>query len=302
MSTVLVFGGSGFLGAHVVTALQGDPRVDRLLTPGRRDCDVERADSGQLGDLLRDARPDVVVCCTGRLDGTAEQLVQANTLVTAKLVDALAASAPSARLVRIGSAGEYGRVPEGRPVRESDRPAPVGVYGVSHLAATRIVELAVESGRLGGVSLRVFNPVGTGLGSATVLGQAVVRLLRAVDENATDVRMGPLSAYRDFVDARDVAAAVVAACFCSTAGPTLNIASGRAVQVRDAVRLIADLVGFTGRIQEDGPGAQRSSGVDWVRADIGRAREQLGWSPTHSLEDSLGAIVQASTDRPLVTT
>lgn len=288
MTTALVLGGSGLLGRHVVAALREDPRVGRVVAPGRDTLDVVRAGTDELAGHLATVRPQVVVACTGRLDGSGAELIEANTLVTAKLLDALAGT--SARFVRIGSAGEYGPVREGTAAHEDGPVAPVGEYGLSHLTATRLVAAARHAGRVDGLTLRVFNPVGPGGGDRTVLGRAATLILEALRDGASTVRMGPLSAYRDFVDARDVAQAVVEASFATPTHATVNIGSGRAVRIRDAVRVIAGHAGWSGLVLEANPDAGRSTGVDWMLADIRRARDEFGWLPAYRLEDSLSAL------------
>lgn len=288
MTSVLVLGGSGYLGRHVVAALRQDRRVVRLLTPGRSVCDVMGASADELTDLLARLEPDVVVNCVGRLDGEPRELSAANTGVTAKLLSAV--TKVPARLVRIGSAGEYGPVAPGVPVDEDAPARPVSSYGSSHLAATLLVEEARRARTADAVTLRVFNPIGSGMGANTVLGRAAHQLEEALREDTPTVRLGPLGAYRDFVDARDVASAVVAAAFTWTEWPTLNIGSGRATRVRDAVAMLAEVAGFDGDIFEAPAAPGRSVGVDWIEADTTRAKRALGWSPRHSLRDSLTEI------------
>jgi len=288
MTTVLLFGGSGYLGRHVVRALESPLTGVRLVAPGRASCDLVRAPVAQLRQLLSEIAPDVVVNCTGRLDGSNCDLIEANTLATAKLLDAL--EAVPARFVRIGSAGEYGPVPVGRPVHEEMPAAPVGPYGASHLAATLLVEQAHRSGRVDALTLRVFNPIGPGLNGDTVLGRAALSIWDAQDARAPHVRLGPLDAYRDFVDARDVADAVVAAVSRTYPWGTINIGSGRATRVRETVRLLADAASYHGDIVESASPAARSAGVTWIAADIGRARDALGWRPQRSLTESLEEI------------
>ncbi len=287
----LLFGASGFIGAHVRAALEEESSVEWVTSVGRDRCDLTAATVDDLTSLLRELTPNVVVNCTGRLDGTGYELMQANTMVAAKLIDAVERADRTIRLVRLGSAGEYGRVPAGRSVTEDDPAVPVSGYGLSHLAATRLLEFAGASGRVDGVTLRVFNPIGSGLRGETLLGRAVGRLRDALADGADAITMGPLSAYRDFVDARDVATAVVAA----TRVPSLpvrvvNVGSGRAVTAREAVDLLAHAAGFTGEVREEGAPSARSAAVDWIRADITRAAEVLGWRPTHDLTDSVQAM------------
>lgn len=288
MTTVLLFGASGYLGRHVVRALENHPAGMHVVTPGRDACDLVHAPVAQLQQTLREIDPDVVVNCMGRLDGSSSDLIEANTLTTAKLLDALAVVPAS--LVRIGSAGEYGTVPVGSIVHEEMPTAPVGPYGVSHLAATLLVEQAHRSGRVDAVSLRVFNPIGSGLNGDTVLGRAALSIRDAQHAGASQVRLGPLDAYRDFVDARDVADAVVAAVTGTHPWSIINIGSGRATRVREAVQLLADVAGYHGDIVEASASSGRSAGVAWIQADIGRAREALGWRPQRGLAESLGQI------------
>jgi nucleoside-diphosphate-sugar epimerase len=288
---VVLLGCSGFLGAHVRAALEQHSGVEWVTCVGRDRCDLVAAEVDELAALLRELCPDVVVNCTGRLDGGAYDLVRANTLVTAKLIDAIGGVGTGTRLVRLGSAGEYGYVAPGRPVTEHDPAAPVSAYGVSHLAATRLLEVAIAAGRVDGCTLRVFNPIGPGLGEQTLLGRATARLRAALAASETVITMGPLGSYRDFVDARDVATAVVAAALHPGPLPAvLNIGSGRAVDAREAVGLLAQAAGFTGEVREEGLPSARSAAVDWICADITRAGAALGWRPEYELCDSVKAI------------
>ncbi|MBM2618321.1 NAD(P)-dependent oxidoreductase [Actinoplanes sp. LDG1-06] len=272
---ILLFGSSGFIGRHVRAALED---AGELITPGRDRHDLVNGDLDELKALVRTEKPDAVVCCVGALTGTAGELMRANAMVAANLLEA----APGARLVRLGSAGEYGVVPKGHAVAEDDRLEPVGAYGVSHAAGTRLFALADNT-----VSLRVFNPIGSGQPAENVLGRVAAQL-RAGQRRLT---LGPLGAYRDFVDVRDVAS-LIRAVVTADAVPhkVYNAGSGRAVTVREAVGMLAREAGFDGEILEQGAGPQRSAAVNWIRADISRAAQDLGWAPAYDLSDSVKSI------------
>ncbi|MEU6723140.1 NAD(P)-dependent oxidoreductase [Nonomuraea wenchangensis] len=283
MSTVVVFGSTGFLGRPVAELLAGDPRVSRLICPRRAELDLLAAAPADVADLLGESRPSVVLNCVGRLSGRYDELIRGNAGVTAVLLEALAAAAPRARLVRLGSAAEYGPALPGTAQREDGPARPTGAYGISHLAGTLLVERARE---VDAMSLRVFNPVGPGVSAANVLGR-VRDLIRAA---TGDIELGPLDATRDFVDVRDVAAAVVGAAFADDpAERVINVGSGRPVPVRQAVKLLAAASGFAGEIRESAPESGRSD-AGWSQADTGRALRVLGWRATVPLTDSIKAM------------
>lgn len=292
---VLLFGASGFLGRAVAETLAQDPRIGSLIRVGRQQPadeswvrhDLVVGTMDELARLLCDTQPEIVVNCTGRLAGNTVELVEANVLVTARLVEAMATVVPAARLVILGSAAEYGVVPCGRPVSEDDPTSPVAEYGITRLASTQLARLAAEEGRLDAVVLRVFNPIGPGLPAENLLGRAAASMRAALERGDDHIRLGPLDAYRDFVDVRDVATAIRAAALADEMKePVLNVGSGVAVTARDAVTLLAEVAGFTGRILESAVAPARSSAVNWIAADLSRIKHSLGWTPTYDLRAS----------------
>ncbi|GAA3828944.1 hypothetical protein GCM10022403_072800 [Streptomyces coacervatus] len=298
-ATVLLFGASGFLGRSVADFLAHDMRVGTLIKASRRQRpddpgwvghDLVAGSVDELAMLLERVGPDVVINCAGRLAGDTVALMEANALVTARLLEATKTALPTARLVVLGSAAEYGEVTPGRPVAEEDAGNPVSVYGVTRLASTRLIELAAGEGALDAVSLRVFNPIGPGLPPENLLGRAAQGIRAAFRSGADHITLGPLDAYRDFVDVRDVAAAIGAAALADhLPRPVLNVGSGVAVRAREAVALLAQAAGFIGHVRESAGAPARSRQVQWIAADVNRIHGALGWKPVHDLEGSIRA-------------
>jgi NDP-hexose 4-ketoreductase len=288
---ILVIGASSFIGRHIqsVAAAAGHT----VLTAGRSDdwslrLDLAADSAERVGALIAGAAPDVVVNCAGATAGAAEVLASANITTVHTLVTALLAVAGEApRLVHIGSAAEYGAVPAdavGVPVAEDTVPRPAGLYGVTKLGGTRLVQLARTAG-LDAVVLRLFNVVGAGAPADTLPGAAAAQL-RQLGEHARggSLKLGPLGAVRDFVDARDAADAVLAA----AAAPTLphaivNVGSGVGVQARDLIRQLLAVAGLDVTVHEDAAGSARTAGLSWQQADISRAEADLGWRPRRDL-------------------
>lgn len=208
--------------------------------------------------------------------------------------------------MHVGSAAEYGPVPAGAPIAESAEPRPVGPYGVSKLAGT---ELVISSG-LDAAVLRVFDVVGPGAPPASLFGRLADGLRRALEQGEQQVRMPDLSAFRDFVDVRDVAQAVRAAAVSAATG-VINIGGGHPVRAREAAYLLVRASGFEGALAEeartvslpaqaagDFGGLERivvesrpaPEPVPWRQADVRTARERLGWRAHTPLEESLGDV------------
>ncbi|GGX10671.1 hypothetical protein GCM10010353_27660 [Streptomyces chryseus] len=288
---VLVLGSTGFLGGHTAERLRALPGV-RLLVGGRSPAagvplDLTAAPD-VLADALRTAAPDVVVNCAGLVTGSAVRLTDVNARGPAALCEAMGAAAPGARLVHLGSAAEYGPTAPGEAVAEDAPTRPQGPYGATKLAGTA----AVTAAGLDAVVLRVFNPVGPGAPAAGLPGRLAGELRRA--RKSGTVRVGDLSAYRDFVDVRDVArAAVLAATAPGPLPAVLNIGSGRATVVREIAEGLVRAAGFAGRVEETSSGSARSSEVSWQCADITAARAALGWEPGQVLADSLSDLWRA---------
>jgi nucleoside-diphosphate-sugar epimerase len=245
--------------------------------------------------------PRVVVNCAGATYGSPRTLTRCNTVAVATVCEAVRRSHEPARLVHVGSAAEYGPAPIGTPIPESAEPRPVGTYGVTKLAGT---ELVLSSG-LDAVVLRVFDAVGPGVPSGSLIGRLSEGLRRALERGESQVRTADLSAVRDFVDVRDVARAVQSAAVSAATG-VINVGSGTGVRVRDAAQLLVRASGFEGRLLEEPrpavaapsaggetpPVEQRPlpEPVLWRQADVRTARERLGWRPRVPLEESLADI------------
>ncbi len=290
---VLLLGADGFLGRHVAERLLADPAC-QLTALGRNDdadvrFDLATGAPGVLARFLDAVHPGVVINCAGSTRGTARDLTRQNIVSVATVCEAMRRSSVGARLVQVGCGSEYGPSPAGSSTGEDAVPRPGGPYGVSKLAAT---ELVLGSG-LDAVVLRVFSPVGPGTPMGAPLGRMAEALRRAMQNGDGELKLGGLSAQRDFIDARDVARAVHAASLSAAQG-VVNIGSGRAVRMRDMAMALAHVAGYEGLLREleeppHGPLYPDGCGA-WQQADVRTARDRLGWRPRIGLEESLADV------------
>jgi nucleoside-diphosphate-sugar epimerase len=299
VTVAVIFGANGFIGKWVAEAMLAQRGLDvvgaGLGTPlpglESRWLDVDLlAGDGWLNTELRTLGPGLIVNCTGATAGSADDLIRLNVAVTAKLLEAIASSGLTTRLVHLGSAAEYGAGVVGELTAETAEAMPLSPYGAAKLAATELVTAATRGAGAGldAVVLRVFNALGPGMPVGTMPGRALRTLTLAVADSAPLIEMGPLGSVRDFVDVRDIATAVVAACLVPTLEARIvNVGSGTGHTARELVQSLAARVGFSGEIREAAPGSPRSSDVPWQVADVSLAARVLGWRAAHDLSSAI---------------
>jgi nucleoside-diphosphate-sugar epimerase len=220
-------------------------------------------------------------------------MAELNAELVGRITEAVAGLPGRPRLIQLGSAYEYGPASPGTVTSEGQPPVPATVYGRTKLLGSQTVIRAAAENGVDGVVLRVSVACGPGAPRISLPGIVAEHLAAG----RTELRLAPLRAYRDFVDVRDVADAVLAAArapAAAVAGGIVNIGCGEAVPVRRLVDLMISLSGLPVRIVEE-PAAQAArSDAQWQRLDIARARRLLGWSPRRPLEESLRDFLAAA--------
>jgi NDP-hexose 4-ketoreductase len=303
MARLVVLGAGGFMGRAVSRGLlaAGHDLVCVDLLPrapvaGEQwlTLDVFDPSPADLAQIFRDFAAAAIINCAGLLEGSPEELARANVLLVARLLQA--AGEAGTRLVHLGSAAEYGAGEQETSLDEESPTRPTTPYGATKLAGSLLAVNAGRAEEVDAVVLRLFNPLGPGMPQGSMPGRAAALIVAARDAGKDEIRMGSLDAWRDFVDVRDLAAAVALAAFAGPLAERLfNVGSARATQAREVVLAIAEAAGWEGRIvEEDTLGSPRSTGISWQRASIDRITRVLGWKPQHSLREAAASVLAAA--------
>jgi UDP-glucose 4-epimerase len=298
-SAILVTGGCGFIGSHLVRALVG-------AGAGR----VTVVDSLRYGDRanLAGSSPNVeIVQHTLGVDDPAAlsaalggvrfvfhlaaekhnqskddpvRVMRSNIEGSWLLLDA-AARARVEKVVFTSSLYAYGRL-RGAPFVEDELPQPRTIYGISKLTGEHLLAVA-------GVPftvlryLFVYGPRQfAGMGYKSVIVKTFERLRRG----EPPVVFGDGEQTLDYVFVDDVVDATLAALMPGANGEVINIGSGRPTTVNELMTLMQDVAGTSLPVRHEAP--------DWTAGscrvgNIDKARRVLGWTARTPLRDGLAA-------------
>lgn len=303
MSTLLVTGASGFLGAHIAAgaAARGhdvratlrsssDRRRLKRLAPATATIDHDLADPGQdLASTL--AGVDAVIHCAAygvdyrQSDfGTALAL---NVAASMRLAEAAVAS--GCRFVHIGTSYEYGT--EDGTLDEDRRLAPTGIYGVTKAAASLAIQDLARRTGAPIVVVRPFSMYGPLEGD-----HKFVPMVMAASREGRAVDLTPGDQERDYLYVGDVVTACLdlVAADPFPAGALFNICSGHAITLRTLAGAAVAAAGGDSTTLRWGALPYRPKESMRVVGNAARIRAAIGWHATTSLAQGMKQTAAAS--------
>lgn len=282
---VLVTGASGLVGQHVINLLG---RFDRfsVVAQTRREIPshgIKTVPVMRLGlddpgadDLLAIQRPNIIVHCAAQIPTST---IPANAAAaTNRKIDEVVCSAADrcgAQIIFISSASVYEN--NSGPYEENAETTPTNLY------AKQKKESEMRFARLGqdNTSLRVSSPYG---GKQSANRNVLYKFIHAAIQGNTLEIYGTGARQQDFVYAADIADAVYAVIVASQSerdvGGIYNIASGRAIPMRELAELIINIVGRGEIIYSKRNDDQENFAP---KIDIQKAKDRLAWVPCTSL-------------------
>ncbi len=287
MRRVLITGATGFLGRHLQRSLR---ELGCEVVPGSREALEDVCDPGAWRKLLEETQPEAIFHLLGRTSAPNESLFEAaHLLPTTALLSAVEEiGLRDSPIFILGSAAEYGNVPLDRQPIDEDEPArPLSSYGCSKLRATERALAFAERG-LRVVIVRLFNVFGPDMPEhlmpAPVLGQ-----LRA---DAPTIRTGSLDRVRDFLQVDVAMDALARLALAEIAGGTiLNLCSGRGLNLREIVQVLARAADFRGDLIESAEDSALSRGVQSCVGNPARLEMILGFRPVAPTLDDFARLL-----------
>lgn len=312
---VLVTGGRGFVGRCVINELLGrglstsqivvaDRTAGHATTKGCETILLDLNDLVSIDACIAKVELTSVIHLAAiaeprRAQKTSLEAWQVNALAPAALARALLRHAPDATLVFSGSSEAYGdsfRL-SGEPLTEEALLMPRTTYGATKAAA----DLALYQAAFDGVKtvrFRPFNHTGASQIEAYVV-PALAKQVASIENGVQDpvISVGNLSPRRDFLDVRDVARAYVdAAITPPTPGVVYNLSSGVALSISELLEILLTFQSKRVEVRQN---------LSWIRpnevpvvcGDSSLIRNERGWAPEYTIEETLRSVFEYWLDR-----
>jgi UDP-glucose 4-epimerase len=312
--TVLVTGGAGYIGSHMVWALldagENVVVVDRLSTgfdwavaPEAKLITADISDTETLADIIITHGVEAIIHFAGSIsvpESIADPLEYYHNNTANSLGLIRTATKTGVRnLVFSSTAAVYGTPEDERPIAETAPTRPQSPYGASKLMTEIMLADAAAAHALRYVALRYFNVSGADpkgrTGQSTrgainlikVATEAAMGKRDAIEVFGTDYPTRDGTCVRDFIHVADlVAAHLDALSYLRRGGDSLvaNCGYGRGYTVREVLESVQRISGHDFPVRL---GARRHGDIVTSVADSTRARSVLGWMPRHDDIDEI---------------
>jgi len=293
---VVVTGGAGFIGSHLVRQLLKEDYevvvIDNLYSGKKENIPARaqffNADIRNVKDiepLFKNAKYVFHLAAIPSVQYSIENPAETNDVNLDGTVSVLMAAknAQVKRVVYSASSAVYGDA-EKLPITERESPKPKSPYALQKYASELYAKLFSEMHGLETVNLRYFNVYGDGQPSVGAYASVIAKFLDLKKQNKKLTIVGDGNQTRDFVHVSDVARANIMAAKSNKVGrgESINIGSGKKYSVKEIAKIIGGETEFL---------PPRIEPKDSL-ADISLAESLLGWKPEITLENGLKELLQ----------
>ena len=302
---VLVTGGAGFIGSHLVRQLlEAKHNVTVLdnvstgtwqhLPQGKDTCTCWEMDIRDKAarEKIEQAKFDVIVQLAGQtmVDVSIKDPefdASENIMGTINVLEA-ARNSGVKRIIFASTAAAYGDVTEDRlPIREEENLAPMSFYGLTKVAVEKYLKLYHDLYGLDYVALRFANVYGERQGDTGEGGVISIFAKRIAKDQGITV-FGDGKQTRDFIYAGDIAAGIIAAMTTDKANAVYNLSNQTETSLLELIELMAKA---SGKTVEPAFAAPREGDINRSMLCHEAAVQNLDWQPKMDLGEGLARTI-----------
>lgn len=285
---VLVTGGSGFVGSHLIKKLEmlkAEVYAVDKTSANAKVTPLDLTDYEKINEYVNRVRPNYIfhlAAMMSKSDSDKDQIMKVNYDATKNLLDSYGSYG---KFVYISTSEfYYGNTP---PFRESMKLSPITPYSESKLLCENYCNELIAQGK---PIVIVRPPIVYGPGQG--LGMFIPTLVMTCLSNE-EFRMTKGEQTRDFIFVDDLVDALVHTLVNDSAnGQTINVGKGNPAQLMEVVRIVQSLTQSKSNIQLGAMPYKDNEAMEYYH-DISKARRLLNWSPRFSLSEGLKLTVDS---------
>jgi GDP-4-dehydro-6-deoxy-D-mannose reductase len=297
----LIVGGAGFVGSYLADHLQNDCKWSVCVTKMQHESfkkDVEVLDlniliKDDIVNLLNEVKPDYIFHLAAQSSVALSWknpalTIDVNIKGAVNLLDAVRELDFKPRILLIGSGEEYGHIKrEESPITEDNATRPGNIYAATKVAQNLIGKIYSEAYDMDIVMVRAFNHIGPNQAPMFVVAdfcKQVAEIEKGLKEPV--IKVGNLSAQRDFTDVRDVVRAYALLVQMGKSGETYNVGSGKAIAIEDILKMILSMTDEDIKVEVD-ENKIRPVDVPVIEADVTKLTSATEWHRNIKLEETI---------------
>lgn len=310
----LIIGAGGFVGGYLISELYSREweicatklpyemiKIYSGSTASYETVDLDILNEEAISNVVNDFRPDYIFHLAAQSSVAVSWekptlTIDINIKGSINILEAVRKSGLPVRIVMIGSGEEYGHsANRNTPVDESIVPDPGNIYAVTKYTQNMIGKIYFSAYEMDIISVRAFNHIGPGQQPQFVVADFCKQVVDIVaGRKEAVIRVGNLSARRDFTDVRDIVRAYAEIALKGKSGETYNVGSGNAISIQSILDKIIELSKANIKVEIDKT-KFRPADVPKIEADITKLTKDTGWKPVIPLEKTLKDILNSYT-------
>lgn len=296
MKKILITGITGFVGNHLKDLLNNskyEVHGTSLSTENQEGKvhihKVNLLDEENVFNLVKDLRPDLVIHLAAlsspkKSFENPKEFLQNNTDAELNLLLAIKKSETNPRILIISSGEIYGSQ-EKLPINEEAPLFPTSPYSVSKITQDYLALQYFLSENMDIIRVRPFNHIGPGQSDEFVVS-SFAKQIAEIEKSDGVVKVGNLSAKRDFTDVRDMVKAYMLLLEKGKSGEVYNIGRGTSYEVKFILDTLIALSGKEIKTEVD-KSRLRPIDIPDIICDNTKIHEAIGWTPEIPIEKTL---------------
>ena len=290
----LITGSQGFVGHYLRKELEENGYIVTGLDvqAGDNSLQVDLLDYEQVCQAVLSVEPDIVIHLAGQANVGAswkipQKTVQINVVGAVNLMEAVRAYAPGVRMVLVGSSDQYGNLgAAGANVSEEIQTHPQTPYAVSKKAQEEMAQVYVRAYGMNICMTRSFNHGGAGQREGFMIPDFAAGIVRVEKGLQQELRVGNLSAKRDFTHVKDIVRAYRLLAEKGHAGEVYNVGSGKTSSAQKILDMLCKMALCTVPVFQD-PARMRPSDTPVICCNHDKLTKDTGWEPIYTIDDIL---------------